>query len=429
MPVFTINQQVQLLRDGNQPREIEVGGTLEKFALFQSDIDVKKGDKIVNEELLDEPRVITSIKTHRLIDGSISHREVTLVPLSEFNESNTVLHKVKDSSFKSSSNDLLPETFDVAFSFAGEDRHYVEQVRAALGRSGLTVFYDQDYQVPLWGCNLTETLHDIYSNRASAVVMFISEAYEKKEWTVFEKRSALERALNEKGPYILPARLDQTTLPGLHGTISYIDISKLAAENFAVLVEQKIKLGKQDSQTKEATSDVRKRSALAQLQARNAARDYSSSGDGILRAVMEGQTFVIDIQKRLENLGYEHPILGITTTQLRNYVHASQKRLDGASVEVSWSQPYAHRIEDAKLELSYWDGFKPVPGGTYFKFPDDRPPRLIKKITYKLVSSKPHEWKWTKSGDDSTSFSSGELLDHTETEFIELINKCEEQQT
>jgi hypothetical protein len=33
--------------------------------------------------------------------------------------------------------------YDVALSFAGEDRHYVEQVAEILKRKGISVFYDK----------------------------------------------------------------------------------------------------------------------------------------------------------------------------------------------------------------------------------------------------------------------------------------------
>jgi hypothetical protein len=40
--------------------------------------------------------------------------------------------------------------FDVALSFAGEDRTYVERVASELQRMGLKVFYDKHEAVTLW---------------------------------------------------------------------------------------------------------------------------------------------------------------------------------------------------------------------------------------------------------------------------------------
>lgn len=61
--------------------------------------------------------------------------------------------------------------------------------------------------------------------------MFVSNSYAKKVWTTHERRSALSRAVEEKGEYILPARFDDTEIPGLRHTIGYVDLrSKLPEE-------------------------------------------------------------------------------------------------------------------------------------------------------------------------------------------------------
>ena len=41
--------------------------------------------------------------------------------------------------------------YDVALSFAGEDRPYVQQVAQRLVESGIKVFYDDFEKVDLWG--------------------------------------------------------------------------------------------------------------------------------------------------------------------------------------------------------------------------------------------------------------------------------------
>jgi len=44
--------------------------------------------------------------------------------------------------------------YDIALSFAGEDREYVEQVAILLKRFGVKVFYDKFEESNLWGKNL-----------------------------------------------------------------------------------------------------------------------------------------------------------------------------------------------------------------------------------------------------------------------------------
>lgn len=49
----------------------------------------------------------------------------------------------------------LPQ-FDVALSFSGEDRKYVEKVAYFLKKMGYSVFYDKYEKVSLWGKDLYE---------------------------------------------------------------------------------------------------------------------------------------------------------------------------------------------------------------------------------------------------------------------------------
>ncbi len=135
------------------------------------------------------------------------------------------------------------KNFDVAFSFAGEDRDFVEKVYRDLKDEGVNVFYDFDEEITndLWGKELVEELDDVYRKRSKCVVMFISENYARKVWTRHERRSALAKAINEKREYVLPARFDDTDLPGLLPTIAYVDLKNKTPEIFADQIIRKLK--------------------------------------------------------------------------------------------------------------------------------------------------------------------------------------------
>ncbi len=111
--------------------------------------------------------------------------------------------------------------YEVALSFAGEQRKYVEDVALALQSQKISVFYDEFETIQLWGKNLVEELHDVFENRAAYVVMFISEEYVKKAWPSHERQSSLSRAIQQKEEYILPVRFDETSVPGLPTSIKY----------------------------------------------------------------------------------------------------------------------------------------------------------------------------------------------------------------
>lgn len=130
--------------------------------------------------------------------------------------------------------------YDVAVSFAGEDRHVVEPVATALVERGLRVFYDKYEEANLWGKDLFQHLDDIYRKRARYCVIFASEAYARKIWTRHELKSAQARAIQENEEYILPARLDDTDIPGIRPTIGYIDVRARQAGEIADLIQAKL---------------------------------------------------------------------------------------------------------------------------------------------------------------------------------------------
>lgn len=135
--------------------------------------------------------------------------------------------------------------YDVCLSFAGEDRGYVEMVAKQLKGAGLSVFYDEDETAKLWGKELTEHLDHIYREASRYCVIFVSEAYARKEWTRLERRSALSRAMKEEGEYILPARFDDTDLPGLRPTVAYIDLREYAPATLVQFLVEKIRSGRE----------------------------------------------------------------------------------------------------------------------------------------------------------------------------------------
>lgn len=130
--------------------------------------------------------------------------------------------------------------YDVALSFAGEDRPYVNNVATLLREKGVSVFYDSFEQSALWGKDLYEYLSNIYYRKARFCVIFISRHYAQKSWTNHERKSAQSRAFEENEEYILPARFDATAIPGIRPTLGYIDLSILTPDQFVGHILTKI---------------------------------------------------------------------------------------------------------------------------------------------------------------------------------------------
>lgn len=146
--------------------------------------------------------------------------------------------------------------YDVAVSFAGEDRGKVEQFVKLLSQGGVSVFYDTWEQHHLWGKDLYQYLDEIYRKSARYCVIFVSSSYVKKAWTSHELRSAQARAFQQKIEYILPIKLDGTELPGLPETVAYLDERTMGLKQISDLLLKKLGAHKPPLDVEEALMSV-----------------------------------------------------------------------------------------------------------------------------------------------------------------------------
>jgi hypothetical protein len=130
--------------------------------------------------------------------------------------------------------------YDLALSFAGEDRGVAEELNSRLSREGLSVFYDEAERAELWGKDLYTHLSDVYRSKAKYCLMIVSAQYANKLWTNHERKSSQARAFEDSGEYILPLRLDDTEIPGLLPTTGYLDLRKSQLEEVVRLAMAKV---------------------------------------------------------------------------------------------------------------------------------------------------------------------------------------------
>ena len=130
--------------------------------------------------------------------------------------------------------------YNVALSFAREDRHHAEKLAKLLKAGGYSVFYDRYESAQLWGKDLYVHLSSVYKDQADYCVMFLSEHYAQKTWPNHERKSAQARAFEENREYILPVRLDDTEIPGVLPTVGYLDLRSIAIEQVHQLLVEKL---------------------------------------------------------------------------------------------------------------------------------------------------------------------------------------------
>ncbi|MFQ5951658.1 MAG: toll/interleukin-1 receptor domain-containing protein [Candidatus Geothermarchaeales archaeon] len=130
--------------------------------------------------------------------------------------------------------------YDVALSFAGENRDYVSEVASELQKIGVRVFYDEFEETEMWGKDLATYLEEVINRRARYFVMFLSVNYARKAWPSYEGQVALGRAIERREEYILPVRFDNAPFPGLPSTIKYLNARQLTPRELAKRIARKI---------------------------------------------------------------------------------------------------------------------------------------------------------------------------------------------
>jgi hypothetical protein len=102
--------------------------------------------------------------------------------------------------------------YDVAISFAQEDKHAAQALALALELKGFTkVYYYPNQRAATWGRLLKEKLEKIYSTEARYVIVLFSYNYfdSTKEYVPVEFAAIKKRISREAGAdYMLPVKLN-----------------------------------------------------------------------------------------------------------------------------------------------------------------------------------------------------------------------------
>jgi len=132
--------------------------------------------------------------------------------------------------------------YDVALSFAREDRPQARELAKLLAFRGVKLFYDEFEEANLWGKDLAQHLHEVYAKKALYCIPFISMHYAKRAWPRHEIKASLAEAVLERPEYILPIKVDGTEIPGLAATVCYVDLREKSLSDIADLCCEKLRL-------------------------------------------------------------------------------------------------------------------------------------------------------------------------------------------
>src|SRR5215471_15284057 len=137
---------------------------------------------------------------------------------------------------------LNTKRFQVALSFAGEHRSFVEGVADHLSRNlgQNRVFYDRYYEAELARPNLDTYLTNIYREDADLIAIFLCANYAQKDWCGLEWRVVRDVLKQRRDSEIMPFKFDDVIIEGLLSIDGYIDIAHRTPEEVACLILQRI---------------------------------------------------------------------------------------------------------------------------------------------------------------------------------------------
>jgi hypothetical protein len=137
----------------------------------------------------------------------------------------------------------LGEDYDLAFSFAGSDRTYVEATKLACERLGLRVMYDRDLSNEWWGENYVAERRTGHGGRARYFVPFVSHEYFRRPVPADEFAAALWTDVRRGGGRLLPVIIGDVVVPPqrLHPHVGYLRSDQYSPDRLAVEMLRKVR--------------------------------------------------------------------------------------------------------------------------------------------------------------------------------------------
>ncbi|HSL45262.1 MAG TPA: TIR domain-containing protein [Anaerolineales bacterium] len=138
------------------------------------------------------------------------------------------------------SRNIDPFEYDVALSFASQDRAVAEELANLLSARKLKVLSAEAQATELGGGDFVTHIAELYRTKARYCILLFSEHYPLKKWTEAEQTSAREHALRDADEYIYPLRLDDTDVPGITAARGYQDLRQHSMKGIVDLLDQKL---------------------------------------------------------------------------------------------------------------------------------------------------------------------------------------------
>lgn len=106
--------------------------------------------------------------------------------------------------------------YDVALSFAGENRELAKHIANQLRELDVPVFYDEAFEANFLGKAWTKKFKEIFADESRYVVVLLDKYHAEKIWPTFEREHFAPRVADE---HVIPIYLDDTKFVGIPADI------------------------------------------------------------------------------------------------------------------------------------------------------------------------------------------------------------------
>jgi hypothetical protein len=102
--------------------------------------------------------------------------------------------------------------FEIAISFAGENRELARLIAGSLEELDVPVFFDEMFEVNFLGKTWARQFKEIFGEKSQFVVCLLDQHHLEKIWPTFEREHFIPRIADES---VIPIFLDDTKFPGI----------------------------------------------------------------------------------------------------------------------------------------------------------------------------------------------------------------------
>lgn len=118
--------------------------------------------------------------------------------------------------------------YDIALSYASEQKDYVSSIYKLLELKGLSVYFAPAYQEELSGADMTTTFYSIFHDQCLLIAAFVSEEYLQKRRPMAEAAIGQMRNREEGQNCLIPVYFGNAKLPEFDPDINFLDANKPA---------------------------------------------------------------------------------------------------------------------------------------------------------------------------------------------------------